>query len=184
MKRIQNIFLLTVILVVGLSCQQAKKEIIANRIQYDVNIKSPDPDYDWWIQNLPGPQRDKLVSTILDGALSGKFRAYDYFNNPITPLEVGMVLSDTTFLTLINQDPPYGEKDTIIIHNILKEDILRLRFLEEWKMNPEDLSIDKRILGIAPIAKRFDSMGIERWQPLFWIYTDKDFIEKLKKGRE
>ena len=50
---------LTAILIMQLitSCMQKKREVVTEKIQYDVNIKSPDPDYDWWIQNLPGPQR-------------------------------------------------------------------------------------------------------------------------------
>lgn len=172
------------LLVVSYACQQKEKEVIANRIQYDVNIKSPDPDYDWWIQNLPGPQREMLVSVILDGALSGKFQAYDYFNYPITAGQVGMILSDTLYLKLMDEEPPYSERDTMIINNIEKEDILRIRFLEEWKLNPENLMMDKKILGIAPIARRIDVTGVERWQPLFWIYTDEKFIEELGKEKK
>jgi hypothetical protein len=174
-----NLLLMISLMLAGIACQQAEKEIIANRIQYDVNIKSPNPDYDWWIQNLPGPQRELLVSTILDGALSGKYQAYDYFNNPISAFDVSKIMSDTSYLTLVNQDPPYDEKDTVVVNSILEEDILRLRFLEEWKLNPEDLTMDKKVLGIAPIARRVDITGIERWQPLFWIYTDDKFIKEL-----
>jgi hypothetical protein len=182
MIKIGNILLVIFFLIAGFACQQGEKEIIANRIQYDVNIKSPNPDYDWWIQNLPGPQREELVNLIMDGALSGKFQAYDYFNNPISTQEVARVMSDTTYFTLINQDPPYDEKDTTIIYTIVKEDIQRIRFLEEWKLNPDNLTIEKKILGIAPVAQRFDAIGNERWQPLFWIYTDKEFIKELGVG--
>ena len=161
------------------SCQQPQKEIIANKIQYDVNIVSPNPDYDWWIQNLPGPQRERLVDLIIDGAKSGKFKAYDYFNSPISPQKVRMILSDTSFLKLVDEEPPYQERDTIVVYNIRKEDVLRIRFLEEWSVDPESLEMKKKILGIAPIARRIDLMGVERWQPLFWIYTDEEFVKQL-----
>ena len=162
------------------SCQYGKKEIITEKIQYDVNIKSPDPDYDWWIQNLPGPAREKLVETVLNGAINGKFQAYDYYNNPISPAEVSAILSDTTVIRLTKVEPPYESYDSVIIYNIVPEDILRIRFLEEWKMNPEDLSFEKKIVGIAPVARRV-VIDMERWQPLFWIYPDKDFAKQLNK---
>lgn len=182
MNVFKNVFLLIISLLLLTSCEQNKMEVIADKVQYDVNIKSPDPDYDWWIQNLPGPQREKLVNTIIDGALSGKFQSYDYFYSPLTPGEVARVLSDTTFLTLVDEDPPYEERDTILIYNILKEDIQRIRFLEEWYIDPETLSTEKKVLGLAPIAKRIDVTGVERWQPLFWVFIDKDFIKELEKS--
>ncbi|MCF6170269.1 MAG: hypothetical protein L3J31_08110 [Bacteroidales bacterium] len=174
-------YLALIILIVAVfSCQQGGKEVVTEKIQYDVNIKSPDPDYDWWIQNLPGPAREKLVETILNGAISGKFQAYDYYNNPITPAEVSSILSDTSVVRLTQVEPPYESYDSVIIYNIVQEDILRIRFLEEWKMNPEDLSFEKKIVGIAPVARRV-VMNMERWQPLFWIFPDKEFEKNLNK---
>ena len=170
-----------VLLTVFSSCKRDQKEIITQKIQYDVNIKSPDPSYDWWIQNLPGPQRENLVDMILDGALSGKFQAYDYFNDPITPYDVSKILSDTSALTLKSQEPPYEYYDTLIVYQITRDDILKIRFLEEWRIDPATLKFDKKILGMAPVARRLDDAGNERWQPLFWIYTDDEFVKKLKK---
>ena len=178
MKKISfGLLILSLLLIY--SCQQNPGEVITTKIQYDVNIVSPDPDYDWWIQNLPGPQRERLVDMIIDGAKSGKFQSYDYFNNPISSAEVRMILSDTSFLTLVDEDPPYEARDTIVVYNIRKEDVLRIRFLEEWSMDPESLQMNKKVLGLAPVARRIDLMGMERWQPLFWIYVDQDFIKAL-----
>ncbi|NQU32589.1 MAG: hypothetical protein HQ521_05080 [Bacteroidetes bacterium] len=182
MKYVYHIFFIAFILTMY-GCQQNNNEIITEKIQYDVNIKSPDPEYDWWIQNLVGPQRDKLVSTIIDGAKSGKFKAYDYFNNPIDKFEVEAIFSDTMIVTMMRENPPYELFDTAIIYNILPEDIIRLRFLEEWSMDPQNLHFEKKIMGLAPVARRFDFNGIERWQPLFWIYTDNEFIDELKKNK-
>lgn len=152
-------------------------EQITKKIQYDVNIISPDPEYDWWIQNLVGPDREKLVDLIIDGAKEGKWQAYDYFNEPITPAEVRNLFSDSVYLTMIQKDPPYEFYDTLIVNNILNTDIQRLRFLEEWYIDPETLKFDKKILGLAPVAKRKDFQGITRWQPMFWIYVDDEFVK-------
>ena len=174
---------LILILIILFACQQQDKEIITEKIQYDVNIKSPDPDYDWWIQNLPGPQRDKFVNMILDGALSGKYKAFDYYNRPLSSNEIMMMMADTTYYTIMDEEPPYAERDTMVVSQILREDIVRIRFLEEWRVNPDNLKMEKKILGIAPIARRPDLMGMERWQPLFWIYTDQKYIEELEKEK-
>lgn len=180
MKR-SVIYMTIILLLVLASCQQDQKQLITQKIQYDVLIKSPAPDYDWWIQNLPGPQRENLVDMLLDGALSGQYQSYDYFNNPISAFEVSKILSDTSVLTLMAKEPPYEYYDTTIVYTIQREDILKIRFLEEWSADPEQLLFDKKVLGIAPVARRIDPMGIERWQPLFWIYTDETFIQNFKK---
>jgi hypothetical protein len=79
--------------------------------------------------------------------------------------------------------PPYETFDTMIIRQILPQDIVRLRFMEEWSIDKQNLQFYKKVVGIAPIARRLDFKGIERWQPLFWIYTDKDFISSLKEHK-
>jgi len=164
------------------SCkQQTHQEVITKKIQYDVNIKSPSPDWDWWIQNIVGPDRDKLVDEIMDGALSGRFQAYDYFSDSIKPEDIRMMLADTFYITVKSPKPPYDDYDTTVVLNITRDDIQRIRFLEEWTINPETMQIYKKVMGIGPVARRIDLSGNERWQPLFWIYTDKDFINSLKR---
>lgn len=176
MKSIFIVFL-SFILFVQLGCKNDKNEIITKKIQYDVNIKSPDPEYDWWIQNIVGPDRDKLVSLIIEGAKAGKWQAYDYFNDSIDKYEVRRILSDSVIISMIRNVPPYEQFDTIIVNNIPLKDIKKIRFMEEWSINPDNLAFSKKIVGIAPVASKLDFNGIERWQPLFWIYTDEEFIK-------
>ncbi len=170
------ILLLFAIILFATSCQQDNSIIVTKKIQYDVYIKSPNPDYDWWIQNLPGPERESLVEMIVEGAKSGKFKAYDYFNEPMSKDEVNSTFADTMMLKLMQTEPPYDYFDTTIVNIISMEDIQKLRFMEKWEINPDNLKIEKTIYAIAPIAKRIDMNGIERWQPLFWIYTDDTFM--------
>lgn len=179
MKNIALVIITSLIIFFS-GCKSEEARLVTKKIQYDVNIVSPDPEYDWWIQNIVGPDRETFVDIIIDGAKAGKWQAYDYFNNPISDKEVVDIFSDTMHVTMVQSVPPYDEYDTLIINNILKSDIRRIRFLEEWRMNPESLEFEKNILGIAPIARRYDFNGVERWQPLFWIYVDKEFINDLK----
>lgn len=175
-------FISLMLLLLFSSCETGKKEVITEKIQYDVNIKSPDSDYDWWIQNLVGPDRERLVDEILAGALSGKYACWDYFNKPLSPADVAAILSDTLILSVIDAQPPYAAHDTTIINTIYPKDIQRLRFLERWEKTAGTLQIEKTIYGIAPIALTFDNEGNERWYPLFWIYIDEAFIQTLKNN--
>jgi len=163
-------------------CHAKKDEIITQRIQYDVNIKSPHPDYDWWIQNIAGAQREKLVKMILKGALSGRYQAYDYFFHPISRQAVARILSDTIAVKIRETTPPYSLKDTLIVSHISIKEITRLRFMEEWQVNPLTLQFTKVVKGIAPIARRIDAEGKIRWQPLFWIFPDKKTAKQLQQN--
>ena len=163
------------------ACRQHSEEIITKRIQYDVNIKSPDPNYDWWIQNLAGPQREHLVKLLLKGAKNGRYPAYDYYFHSLSRQAVANILTDTIMRKLRRGRPPYDLRDTTIIEQIQVSDIQRLRFMEEWRIDQKDFSFEKKMMGIAPVAKRFDQQGNLRWQPLFWIFPDKKFLKSLRE---
>ncbi|NOY51553.1 MAG: hypothetical protein GXO88_13445 [Chlorobi bacterium] len=175
---------LSILLMLGaVSCDFNKAKsgdegVITKMIQYDVLLKSPDPSYDWWIQNLPGPDREKLVKLIFDGVKSGKFKAYDYYKTPMSLGEARSIFADTMNLKLMRTTAPFEEYDTTIVTKITESDVLKLRFLEKWTINPDNLQMSKTIYGIAPVARR-EVQGVERWQPLFWIFTDEGFVKSL-----
>lgn len=164
------------------SCQSNREKVVTKKIQYDVAIKSPNPNYDWWIQNISGPQREALVRMILKGALDGKYPAYDYFYKPITKQNVAQILFDTVRKEIREKSPPYDLKDTLIVNRITWKNIEKLRFMEQWSMNPKDLSFRKKVVGIAPVARITDAAGNVRWQPLFWIFPDKNYLKKMNQN--
>lgn len=164
------------------ACQNQKAKTVTRKIQYDVTIKSPNPNYDWWIQNISGPQREALVKMILEGALDGKYQAYDYFYKPISKAKVAQILFDTIHKEIQEKTPPYSQKDTIIVNHITWKNIERLRFMEEWRVNRKNLSFIKKVVGIAPVATITDATGNVRWQPLFWIFPDKNYLRKMEKN--
>ncbi len=181
MKR--YIFPVLIIFLFVTSCNRGHEPVlVTKKIQYDVNIKSPDPEYDWWIQNLVGPEREKIVTLIMEGAKAGKFKAYDYYYEPLTVKQVNDIIADTVAVKVQRDKPPYDIFDTLMIDRIENRDILRLRFMEEWRVNPKTLQFEKIVRGIAPVARRISQTGEVRWQPLFWIFPDDDFAKKLRES--
>lgn len=175
-----RLFYLAIFLGIFLSsCQSQHEKVVTKRIQYDVNIKSPNPNYDWWIQNISGPQREAFVRMILKGALDGKYQAYDYFYKRISKQNVAQILFDTVHKEIRENHPPYSLRDTLIVNRITWKNIDRLRFMEEWSINPENLSFTKKVVGIAPVARTSDASGNVRWQPLFWIFPNKNYLKKM-----
>lgn len=160
------------------SCKQEvpdNKKEITKKIQYDVYIKAPNPDYDWWINNIPGPEREALVDWIFELVNSGEFKAYDYFNKELTPEEFSSIGTDTLLMTLMRTKEPYEKYDTTVVKTLDRKDIVKVRFLESWHYNQDEKVIEKEIIAIAPVRERLNSEGeFLANEPLFWVYFDEE----------
>ncbi len=169
------LFILLAALIV--SCSNGKGEVLTERIQYDVTIKSPEVDLAWFVQNLEGPKREKLVQSIMDAARSGKFKVYDVMSNKrMSDEEVLAVGTRSNMLTLQRNYEPYENYDTIIKHELRLSDISRMRFLEEWYLNGKDGFVTKKVIAICPLVESYTETGeLRGYQPLFWISYVKDF---------
>jgi hypothetical protein len=141
-----------------------------------VDIKSPDPEYDWWVQNIEGSKREMFIRKLIDAAYSGKLRIYNYFNEPLTVEEVRSIGNRTDTVTFQREYPPYDFYDTVIRQQLELRDITRIRFLEEWSMDDKTLEFSKKIVGIAPIIRKYDENGdLRGYMPLFWVYLDESY---------
>lgn len=189
MKKLLAIFLI-LFLATLLSCMNDKKNKdyknetqLTERIQYDVLIKTPDPDLDWWTQNIEGSKREIFVKTILDLATSGKVKAFsgDYLYTPLTPDEVKETGNSSENKTIQNPDDPSKSYDTIIKKELDIQTITKVRFLEEWYLNEKSLSFDKKVCGVMLLRENYgDSLELRGYTPLFWIFFDDSYPAKLK----
>ena len=160
------------------ACEQksVEKNYITERIQYDVKIKGDDPEADWWIENIVGPDREKFVKLLIEKAQNGEVKAYDYFNHPLTPEQVNQIGVDTLVQTLRRTVEPYDEYDTMIITKLDFGKIAKIRFLEEWAIDESTMEVQKKVLGISPII--MVKLGEQEFNmPLFWVYMDEKFIK-------
>ena len=173
----RNYLLLILVLLLSFSCTRKQNDVpVTEKIQYDVSIKSGNPDIDWWIDNIEGSYRDKLVSMLLTNALNGEIDVYDYFtNNKLTDNELAYIRGRTDTILLQSPDPPYNDTTMIVEQKLEYNDITRVRFLEEWTYDGNDVrTMEKNIIAIAPLLENYDENGNFRgYQPLFWIYTEK-----------
>ena len=171
--------ILTFIASILFSCtdNSSRNEILTSKIQYDVPVNNNDPQLDWWINNIEGSKREPFLKRIMEAAGKGDVKACDYFNNPLTPAQVQSIGTDTIYQTLLRTYPPYEEYDTMIVSSITYRDIIKIRFLEEWKWDPVTLEMEKKILAIGPVTKK-EIAGENFNQLLFWISLDDRFPGK------
>jgi len=169
-------------LFLGCANRNNERNTLTSRIQYDVTIKSPDQALDWWVQNLEGMTREEFVKDLMEVALSGKVRAYDAFlYTRLSPDLVRRIGSRTDTIRLQRAEPPYNYYDTVVSRSMSIHDITRIRFLEEWQVNPMNMQITKKVLGIAPMLENYDETGTFRgYQPMFWIFYDNRYPAALQ----
>lgn len=154
------------------------KTIITQHIEYDVFIKSPEPNDDWWLNNIEGQNRYLLVNSIIDAAFSGKIKVYDYHKKELSKVQLQKIqVKIDTFLAK-SPFPPFN--DTLIVSRteLDVKNITKIRFIEEWSLDNTDMNITKRTLGFAPLIERYTKDGeLMGYSALFWVYTDKNFFD-------
>lgn len=172
-----SVIALIITLFTSCSGKSGKNEVLASRIQYDVPVVGNDPQLDWWINNIEGSKREPFLVRIMEAAEKGEVRVYDYFNNPLTPLQVRAQIIDTIYRTLLREYPPYEEYDTMTIDAVSYRDITKIRFLEEWTWEPGKVNLEKKVLAIGPVVQK-EFNGEVYNQLLFWIELDENCLQK------
>jgi hypothetical protein len=173
------------------SCQNEENnektngQVITEKIEYPVFIKDPYEldNGEWWKENIETSKRLDFVKILFDWAYSGDVKAYDYLTNKeLTLEEVKQIGNNTDTIRIADINPPYEEKDTTIQNKLDFNLIHKIKFMEEWSLNIQNHSINKRIIGVAPALTIYgDSNEIKGYQPLFWLYFDKDYVKNLKR---
>lgn len=154
---------------------------ITKRIQYDVVIEKPQPDYDWWVQNIDGQMRELTLKNIMQQALDGNVKIYDFFSyKPIKPADLKKIIREVDTISVESPEPPHNLVDSVMVKELKISDIKKLRFLEEWYMNEKTLVFTKKVLAICPMVEKHDEKGeIFGYQPLFWVFFDKKYPKEF-----
>ncbi len=177
MKTGSTFVLLLMIALFMSACGGGKGELLTQRIQYDVSVKSPESDLGWWVQNLEGPKRESLVKSIIASAYEGRVKVYDVMSNKeLSASEVKERGTRTELLTLQRPFEPYENYDTLIIRELQLSDISRIRFLEEWYLNENSGKITKKVIAVCPLVESYTETGeLRGFQPLFWLSYQRKF---------
>jgi len=115
-----------------------------------------------------------LFHVIQDGITEGTITAYDViddeFKTPLTIEEVQAKLASTD--TQYVEDFETGELvETVIINELKAGDMRQYQLKEDWFFDRQKSVQDARIIGIEPIAAKYDESGNEvGLSALFWIY--------------
>jgi len=184
MKKITFLVLILTFVVLAPSCRNGENsdnKLVTKRIQYDVFIRNANADMDWWVQNIEGSNREKLVKDIMSQVSEGKVKAYDFLSyKPFSADEIKVMMKRVDTVSVERSTPPYDLVDTVLVSEIRLADITKLRFLEEWQMDEKTLVFTKKVSGICPLAERYSETGeLRGYKPLFWVFFDDKYPAEL-----
>ncbi|MBN2777802.1 MAG: hypothetical protein JXR36_09170 [Bacteroidales bacterium] len=163
-----------------------EKLVITDKIMYDVQIvndvigdrskNSPD----WFWENLPTPESDDFIKSLLTDALSGKLKTYyydmtgDYESfDEILPADLQSYMDEimTYEFEVIDTTVKRYKPEKVEIQ-LTHKHVKKLRFLEEWFL--ADGVFHKRIIAVAPYFT-IEYPGLEPINAVyFWVMINKD----------
>lgn len=161
------------------------KLVVTDKIMYDVPIVNgiigdrSKNNPDWFWENLPLPDCDTYLKTMLSDAMTGKLKTYYYDMTgnydsfdaiPESELKSYMEKVMTYEIELVDTTVKRYKTEKINIQ-LDYTHIKKLRFLEEWFI--ADGIFHKRVIAVAPyfIIEHPDIETIS--QVYFWILVDK-----------
>ncbi len=164
---------------------EGEKLNVTNKIMYDVPIHNEiigdrsKNNPDWFWENLPSPEDNIFLKSLLDDAITGKLKtyyydmtgSYDSFEEiPQTQLKEYMQKSLHYEFEVVDSTSKSGAVKQIHL-DIDHTNITKLRFLEEWYI--AEGKFNKRVIAIAPYFTIFHpSMDEVVNQVYFWILVD------------
>ncbi len=162
---------LSLILIIFWACdkKQEKRELLTNRIEYDVMINNENT-MDAWMNNVPIDERMELLEFLFGELLAGN--AVDSMG---VKIDESIVKQE---LVALDSNLQFGE---VPLFEYVRNEYLVLqtiRFREKWTYNPKNFCVYKQVLSVAPVYALKDSSGVKiGMQPLFWVRCDTTEIK-------
>lgn len=163
---------------------KVEKEIITQRIAYDVNIinnntsEENNNSIDIMLPQLTTNDYKSLVIKLFDNVKSGKTQAYQYENEKfeiITNEQVQEIFEKEWTLYYIEEKLDDGTPvNKTITDKISADKITKLRFLEEWYFENDEFC--KKVIAVAPIFYSENEFNITSEFNPYWVFI-KDIKE-------
>lgn len=154
----------------------SQTEMLTELIAYDVDIKSKNPDFPDYLENIPYTPRKSFMEKILEAAENGKLKMFRDMEGkePFSVEEYKQfnIGPDTTYVPKATN--PTVDSMVIIQNEINIDDITAIRFVEEWKFD-KDFKMKKKLKGYAPLLDVYfiETATQERiykgQKALFWL---------------
>jgi hypothetical protein len=149
---------------------------------YDVFIKSENDKTNWFTNNIVASDRDYFLNKIIEVASKGKLKIYDYFDNIVDKEAFKKILNRKDTVLVENLEDPGSFTPQISDISLDIKSINKIRFIEEWKIDPKSFRFIKTVKAISLLTENRENDGtIRGYTPVFYIYFDES-IKNITKN--
>lgn len=130
----------------------------------------------WYRENILPGERLAYLELLLEKAKMGELKLSTMDGKAVDSTQIDALFYSNDTVTLARPYPPYDEYDTVMrVEKAKVENILALRFKEEWTYDATSLEIHKKVLAIAPVIMKVtmdeNYNEVIDWTgtPAFWV---------------
>lgn len=154
-------------------------KVITERIVYDAFIINPHIQMKKENYNaIALEKRKEYINSIFDKVKNEEIQCYDYYFSPIPAAKASQILYSKDTIQVMDPNPPYDTRDTVIENSLNAEDITKIRFMEKWSINTKSMEMHKEVIGISFFYTSYIG-DIPGYMHVFWIFFDEDYQKKL-----
>ncbi len=162
-----RIFILVALMVFAFSAckeKEEKRELLTERIEYDVTIDNEE-SMESFLNNVDAGDRLAFLEFLFNELSAGK--AVDAYGNSVDEEAVKNLLIE------VDTNWFYDKMDLFQYIRSEMNKVRVLRFREKWTYNPETYSFYKEVIAVAPAVVLKDSdRVVSHIVPLFWVNCD------------
>lgn len=162
--------------------------VLAEKIAYDVFIDNTTPyimysygeDLPFFFMNIETSMREKIINAIIESAFNEEYVSYDFFFLPMSEKEMSRIKESHDTVTVIDPNDINEYIDTVVTKKLDIANIVRLKFIERWTLDPVTMQFTKTVYAVNPSEISFNEFGEFRgFKPLFWLLFDESQKENF-----
>lgn len=171
--------------------KESKLVTLSKSIEYDVTISNAkrirettvERSSRWFRNNIEMSTRIPYLDMLLARVESGSMKITDTNGNIVDSAHVKSLFYAYDTVAFTKAYPPYDIYDTVLVVKTIKpNNVLALRFKEDWTYDPATMAISKKIIAVAPIVMPITvdpETGLEiigDGKVAFWITFEEDAL--------
>ena len=174
--KLRIIIIVPIISLTLFSCNPRQKiKLLTPHIEYETKIISPDIELDWWIQNIEGPEREKLIHSIIEKVRNGDLKVTNDNNEIISQEAINKQLEffDTLSMSVVTGGQEI-RVDSLARSSLKEDDFNKLFFREAWQMGSDPFVFRKKVFAFGPGSSKKENQDFTNGtsKPVFWIHMD------------
>lgn len=161
--------------------------VLTEKIAYDVIMdntlamicESYGSQLPFYFNNIETSYRIKIVNALLDAGFQKRTPSLNFMFSEIPDQELQSIESRNDTMTVWN-DRTGKSTDSVLVNNLDRNQVIKLKFAEQWSFDKHSLVFTKKSIAIAPSALSYDETGeLKGFRFLFWLLFEKDMKKKL-----